>query len=150
MSITIRLLREDDLPTYIQLLGQLTEVKQHTNEELVQQFKHIQTNPHHNIFVMTNENILVGCATLLIEPKMIRGMKPLAHVEDVVVHKSYRKHNFGKTILEFLIEESRRAGCYKVTLGCSPHNIEFYKKIGFLNGNHQMIYYINDIPKSKL
>ena len=150
MSINIRLLQEADLPVYIQLLGQLTEIGKHSNEQLIQQFENIKYNPYHNIYVVIKDNIVIGCATLLIEPKFIRNMKPLAHVEDVVIDKQYRKHNLGRTILEFLIEEAKKLGCYKITLGCGPHNVQFYQKIGFLNGNHQMIYYINDIPKSKL
>lgn len=150
MNLNIRLLGDADLPIYLQLLAQLTKVEKHTHEESILQLKKIHENINHRIYVIVNDGIIIGCGTLLIEPKMIHGLKPLAHVEDVVIDKQYRKHNLGRTILEFLIEEAKKLDCYKITLGCGPHNVQFYQKIGFLNGNHQMVYYVNNIPKSKL
>ena len=59
---------------------------------------------------------------------------PAAYIEDVYVEEEYRKHGYGKQIVEALIDEARKAGCYKI-IGCSRYGREkvheFYKRFGF-------------------
>ena len=54
----------------------------------------------------------------------------VGHVEDIVVHKDYRKLQFGRFIIEQLKHIGRETGCYKVILDCSEKNVPFYQKCG--------------------
>jgi N-acetylglutamate synthase-like GNAT family acetyltransferase len=59
---------------------------------------------------------------------------PVGYIEDVYVEEGYRKNGYGKQIVEALIEEAKKAGCYKI-IGCSRYSREkvhsFYEKMGF-------------------
>jgi predicted GNAT family acetyltransferase len=55
----------------------------------------------------------VGCGTLLLERKLIRGAGVAGHIEDVVVDASARGRGLGKLLLDALVARARQAGCYK-------------------------------------
>ena len=48
-------------------------------------FDLIKTNPLHKVFVVDLDGIIVGCATIIMEPKFIRECKGCGHIEDVVI-----------------------------------------------------------------
>jgi glucosamine-phosphate N-acetyltransferase len=55
----------------------------------------------------------VGCGTLLLERKFIRGAGVAGHVEDVVVDEGSRGRGLGKLLLDALVALARELGCYK-------------------------------------
>ncbi len=60
--------------------------------------------------------------------------QPYALVEDLLVDEAYRGKGWGKKMMEQVIAEARKAGCYKIlaTSRNSRKNVhEFYKKLGF-------------------
>jgi glucosamine-phosphate N-acetyltransferase len=83
------------------------------------------------IFVVEIENRIVGCATLLLERKFSHNGGAAAHVEDVAVHRDFQKQGIGKHLVRHLIMVAKENECYKVILETAPHNIDFYKKLGF-------------------
>ena len=136
----IRLLEREDLPAYMKLLSQLTVVGHHTMEELEERLTCVGRNPFHSIFVVTGASRdLIACATLLIEPKFIRGLSYLGHIEDVCVDSAYRGRGYGEMIVNYLVGVADSLGCYKVTLCCSDKNVPFYTKCGFEKAQRQMI-----------
>jgi glucosamine-phosphate N-acetyltransferase len=130
------------------------------NEELYDRFlEDVYNNPNHHIYLglcggddgdgdgddNNNENKTVVCAgTLLIEPKMIHNYSKAGHIEDIVVHKDYRRRGFGKQLIEFLTNKAKEEGCYKVILDCSLENVQFYMRSGYDMKEQQMVKYINE------
>ncbi|MBI4448725.1 GNAT family N-acetyltransferase [Candidatus Woesearchaeota archaeon] len=60
--------------------------------------------------------------------------EPFGFMEDVFVEEAYRSKGYGSTIIEALIAEAKKRGCYKL-IGTSRHSRskvhELYKRIGF-------------------
>ena len=74
---------------------------------------------------------LVGFGTLVLETK-IRGGR-LGHIEDIVTHPDYVRLGVGASIVEHLSQIAQDNECYKVALHCKEHNVEFYRKSGFVS-----------------
>ena len=81
--------------------------------------------------------IIIGSGTILIEQKFIHGCSLIGHIEDVVVHKDYRKQGIGNILIQDLIEISKTLNCYKIILDCSLNNILFYEKCGLKRSESQ-------------
>ena len=80
----------------------------------------------------------MGSATLLIEQKFIHRGGLVGHIEDVVVKEGFERRQIGRLIIESLLEESRKRGCYKTILDCKDDVKEFYQKIGFNHESNEM------------
>lgn len=130
---------------YFELLSQFTEAPPVTQEQFVSQLSLIQSNPFHKIFVMIQDDVIIGSVTVLIEPKFIRKMSSTAHIEDVVVRDSHRGKGYGKALVNHAIEYAREHGCYKAILDCSSDMVPFYEKVGLTNKGSQMAIYIKPL-----
>lgn len=75
------------------------------------------------------EGKIVGFGVLLVEHK-IRGGR-LGHIEDIVVAADARKAGIGRAIVSELCQIAADEGCYKISLACADHNIDFYRNCGF-------------------
>jgi glucosamine-phosphate N-acetyltransferase len=82
-------------------------------------------------FVALIDGKVVGTASLLIEPKFIHDGGVTGHVEDVAVHPECQGKGIGALLVERILEESRKEGCYKVILDCAEKVMPFYEKLGF-------------------
>ncbi|GIQ88462.1 hypothetical protein KIPB_010712 [Kipferlia bialata] len=82
------------------------------------------------VLVAEVDGQLMGCATLLVEQKLIHGGRPVGHIEDVVVDQAARGQGVGKALIEALVQRGKKAKCYKVILDCSEHNTGFYDRCG--------------------
>ncbi len=132
ISYTIDELKEQNLQNgFIETLSFLSEVKI-PPEKLIEIFRRLKQNADNNIFIaVTNEGKVVGATTLLIEQKFIHGCGRVGHIEDVVVHKSFRGQRIAHHLIEKAINVAREAGCYKVILNCKENLVPFYEKLGF-------------------
>jgi len=92
------------------------------------------------IYVCYNETGLVGTATLIYEPKILRGLGIVGHIEDVVVCQHHRGRGIASSLLQHLIELAGQR-CYKVILDCSPENEGFYRRNGFQVHGKEMARY---------
>lgn len=129
---TIRQLNYEDYIGYLDLLSQLSTVGNVSELSYKSQFDVIKKNPNHYIFIIESSGkIIVGASTLLIEPKFIHKCCYVGHIEDVVVHKNYRKYGLGSIIIQHIIEFAKTQGCYKIVLSCKTENIPFYSKNNF-------------------
>lgn len=81
----------------------------------------------------TNPNQIefVGSGTVIIEPKIIRGGKSVAHIEDIVVSSKWRGKKISQSILNQLKDFSLNFNCYKVILDCDDNVSGVYKSNGF-------------------
>jgi glucosamine-phosphate N-acetyltransferase len=94
-----------------------------------------------DIMVLEYKNRLIATATIVYERKFIFNICTLAHIEDVCVTPDFRKYGLGKLLVTKLVEMAKEKGCYKVTLDCADHNVDFYTKCNFEKRGNQMTIY---------
>lgn len=100
-------------------------------------------NESKNIFVIEENEKIIGTITILIEQKIIHNNGIVAHIEDVVIDENYRGKGFGAKLVEYAIDYVKNRGCYKVILNCSDDNMKFYEKNGFKRKDNGMTIYFN-------
>ena len=117
---------------YIQLLSYLTSTYDLTLDNFNKNIKEIFQMGIIIVCIIREKEgiILVGSGTIIIEPKIIHGGKSGGHIEDIIVHPHYRNQGIAQSILNKLIDYSKR-DCYKVILNCNPNMEAFYNKAGF-------------------
>nr|CAG4642858.1 EOG090X0FKI [Evadne anonyx] len=128
------LLASDYSRGFLNLLKELTEVGDITQEQFEDQFGLMRSSPgmyYVTVIVDQNKNEIVGAATLLMERKFIRQLAMRARIEDVVVSPNYRGKQLGKCIIELLIKLGQELGAYKISLDCKDQMIPFYVSLGF-------------------
>ncbi|KAJ3924825.1 MAG: hypothetical protein NXY57DRAFT_907739, partial [Lentinula lateritia] len=77
----------------------------------------------------TDQIVALGC--VFIEPKFLRGLGSVGHIEDTAVHKSQQGEKSELRIIQMLTGINANSECYKTILNCSDENIPFYEKCGF-------------------
>lgn len=132
MSMSIRLLEKGDYyKNYLQLMNQLRPTNVYSYSRFEKIFNEIQKDKKHNIFVIEEDNIIVGTVTIVLETKFIYEGERLGHIEDLVVDKDYRKKGLGGKLIDHCISFCKANNCRKIGL-CSRSNAqEFYYKKGF-------------------
>ncbi|MDH5432112.1 MAG: GNAT family N-acetyltransferase [Nitrosopumilus sp.] len=129
---TIRELKEGDLWNgFLKSLDSLREASSIDTDKAKSIFKKIDSNPDHIIAVAEVDGRIIGSTTLLIETKFIHNGGLVGHIEDVVVDKEHQGKKIGEKIMKFLIEISKKRGCYKIILDCTDDVKPFYEKLGF-------------------
>jgi glucosamine-phosphate N-acetyltransferase len=128
----IRELKKEDLWNgFLISLDSLKEASNIDKNKAEMIFEKINSNPDHIIAVAEIDGKIVGSTTLLIESKFIHNGGTVGHIEDVVVNKNYQGQKIGEKIMKFLIEISKKRGCYKTILDCTDDVKPFYEKLGF-------------------
>ena len=94
------------------------------------------SDPNSITIVMSEENIVIGVATLHIIKKLTRI---LGLIEDVAVNKNYRGLGIGKKLVKELIKIGNEKNCDKIVLSSSEKNSKFYEKIGFQKNELQLV-----------
>jgi len=77
--------------------------------------------------VMIDDDVVIGTASWIIEPKFLHGGSNVVHVEDVAVLKERQGEGIGRQLMDYIIGEAQ---AYKLILDCSEHNVPFYEKCG--------------------
>lgn len=131
-EIIIREIQKKDLwngfLTSLDSLRKASDIEKTKAEEV---FDKIHNNPDHIIAVAETEGKIIGSATLLLETKFIHKGGKIGHIEDVVVDKNYQGKKIGEKIIKYLLEKSKKSGCYKTILDCADEVKPFYEKLGF-------------------
>ena len=128
----IRELKEEDLWNgFLTSLDSLSEASNIDKNKAEVVFEKINTNPDYIIAVAEIDGKIVGSTTLLIESKFIHNGGLVGHIEDVVVDKNHQGQKIGEKIMKFLLEISKKRGCYKTILDCTDDVKPFYEKLGF-------------------
>ena len=124
---------EDFNKGYMELLAQLTVSPKCPESEWIDRFNEINENPLIKIIIIesTEESKIVGTITVLIEPKFLRNLGSVCHIEDVVVDKDHRTHKLGAKLIKMSLEFAKVKGCYKAILDCDDKVTGFYEKQGF-------------------
>ena len=128
----IRELRREDLwngfLTTLDSLRQASDIDKNKAETI---FEKINSNPDHIVIVAELDGKIVGTATLLIEPKFIHNGGLVGHIEDVSIEKRFQGQKIGEKIIKYLLEFTKKQGCYKTILDCTNDVKPFYEKLGF-------------------
>ena len=131
---------------YLQLLSFLTIASEISNEEFIEQIHEISKIGIILIcYYIDIDNRLnfVGSGTIIYEPKIIHGCKKVGHIEDIVVHTSFRSNGIANNIIDKLVNLAKDNNCYKVILDCATGLTIFYEKNGFqCSGNQMSKYFI--------
>ncbi len=128
----IRELRKEDLWNgFLISLDSLKNASNIEKSKAEEIFEKINSNPDYIIAVAEIDGKIVGSTTLLIEQKFIHDGGLVGHIEDVVVSKEYQGQKIGAKIMKYLIEISKKRGCYKTILDCTDDVKPFYEKLGF-------------------
>jgi glucosamine-phosphate N-acetyltransferase len=101
-----------------------------------------QKEKNNHIFVMEENNIIIGSASCFIETKLIHNFGKVAHIEDVIISNKQKGKGLGKQMIEYCIRFAEKYNCYKIILDCDDDNVIFYNKCGFKRkGNMMSIYF---------
>ena len=129
MTIFISSVNKSQISEVIEILQSISIYKPE-EKDYHQIWSDFQSQQNNYGLVATNEiKKVVGYGSILIENK-IRGGK-LGHLEDIVIHKDFRKKGIGRLLLNSLFEIAKKERCYKISLSCKDNNLDFYKKSNF-------------------
>lgn len=127
---------------YFNLLRMLTNAPDIQMNAFLENLEKI--NRMGSIVICLDGDRIVGCGTVIIEPKMIHAGRCVGHIEDIVVDTEYRGLGIARGILNRLAEVSYRNNCYKVILDCADELVGFYSKLDFVKKGSQMAHYMED------
>jgi glucosamine-phosphate N-acetyltransferase len=147
IKYAIREIDESDIENggLLEVLENLAPVGGLTRPAAAAILKDIKSNPLHRIYVAvvqedTEQGLVIGTTTLLVEPKFIFGGGRVGHIEDVAVRAGYQTRGIGFKLVKYATEQAVLMGCVRTVLDCSDKNIPFYEKIGYsYHGNTMKI-----------
>ncbi|KAL7699668.1 glucosamine 6-phosphate n-acetyltransferase [Lotmaria passim] len=138
-SFIIRDVEVGDLTQLLALLSHLTSAPALSQSELeVLHTRRVTAGVRTLVAVDPETQVVLGTASLLVEPKFTRGGKSVGHVEDVVTLPQRRGQGIGQKLLKRLVELAKEQDCYKVILDCSDATVAYYSKSGFRKCENQM------------
>jgi glucosamine-phosphate N-acetyltransferase len=131
-ELIIRELKIEDMWNgFLKSLDSLTLASNIDRNKAEEVFERINSNPDYIIAVAELEGKIVGTTTLFIETKFIHKGGFVGHIEDVSVDKDFHGQKIGQKIMEYLLNVSKKRGCYKTILNCTEDVKPFYEKLGF-------------------
>jgi glucosamine-phosphate N-acetyltransferase len=105
-------------------------------EAWVAQFNAMCTIPHTYytlVIVDKPTDHIVAVGSIFVEPKFLRGLGSVGHIEDIAVDKKQQGKKLGLRIINALTYISKNNGNYKAILNCSESNIrEFLLHVSHL------------------
>jgi len=132
---TLNITKTDIKNNYLKLLGELTNVDELDNKLFETNLNKINSMGKIIIgYVLDNKTNyfeIIGSGTVIIEPKIIRGGKSVAHIEDIVVKSNWRGKKISQSILNQLKDWAKINNCYKIILDCDEKVLNVYKSNGF-------------------
>jgi len=133
-----KITKADMVPGYFDLLGELTKLGNFVPEQALHFYeKNIEGNPYQITMVIMElgeDGKEVGYAatgTMIIMPKLFRGLAYGSVLEDIVVSSKHRGKGMGKKLIDCLKQLAHAIGCYKTVLYCNPELEKFYTKCEF-------------------
>jgi glucosamine-phosphate N-acetyltransferase len=139
MDIHIRELEAPDFRRgFLETLGGLAEIGL-TPEEAEAVWRSPQRS-HTTTWVAVYGDRVVGTATLIVEQKFIHRGGLVGHIEDVAVHRDFRRCGIGSRLVGHATEQAVIKGCYKVILNCHDPVQPFYRQLGYYRHDYGMRY----------
>jgi len=150
--MSIRKLEKNDFyKGYLELLYDLSPNDSNNEKLTYKKFKKyvkkIKKYNQYNYVMETGDKTsryIMGIGSLHILHKFSHNFGKVGQIEDIVIHKDYRKNGYGKLLVHYLIAVAKEKECYKVILNCKEENKGFYERLGFSNkNNYQMSLYFD-------
>ena len=88
--------------------------------------------PNYNLVIAESDNQIVGFISYYFSGKQ-------TNIATLFIDEKFRRNGCGRELLDFLIENSRNLGINKVSAFPDGEAIDFYKKLGFVNHNSNMV-----------
>ena len=107
---------------YLDVIKQLSSYSKINNDNLL-------NIKNRKIYIIIKDELVIGTGSIFLLEKY--HCKNICCIEDLVIDKYHRGGGYGKKLLDFLINESKKYDCYKIILDCKEHNVIFYKKSDF-------------------
>ena len=137
--MNIRPLNENDYELYLPLINSFRETN--FSKNIFKKVLNKINNSNSPIWIIEEDDKIIGTGTLLYEFKFIRNISKCAHIEDIVINKEYRIKQYGKKLIQHLIQEAQKNDCYKIILNCNNELENFYNKCGLNNNGISMSLY---------
>ncbi|MBR1912268.1 MAG: GNAT family N-acetyltransferase [Treponema sp.] len=132
----IRELTKDDVASLIELYVQLDEKSKTLTCETSRAVWENSIENNRNIIyygAVENGQVVSTCYCAII-PNLTNNGKSICFVENVVMHKDFRKRGLAKQVIQKAIDTARERNCYKVILMSNCARTEahqFYEHLGF-------------------
>lgn len=140
-SFITRALEKEDLCGFLEVLGELADTAQLTQEKAEQIFEKITSAGNTHIFVaLLPEGKVVGTCSIIITQRFIHNGGMVGHLEDLVVHHDFRKMGIASALLQSCISVAELSGCYK-TMGDARYPALCRKRGMRRKGTHMVIYH---------
>lgn len=139
MDVFVREAKKNDLHAVLELYKQLhpEDLPSPPDSELKRIWSRMSSNPVMHCYVAEQQGMIVATGTLAVLPNLTRGGRPYGLIENVVTDMGFLRKGIGKQLLQYILREAERRGCYKVMVLTDVHRhglAEFYKAIGFKTG----------------
>jgi glucosamine-phosphate N-acetyltransferase len=119
----------NDYEEYLALMSHFRETKNMNLEEFKKVYEKVCLTS--NIYILKENNKIIGSITIIIEQKIINNNGRVAHIEDLVIHPEHRKAGIGSKLLKFAKTIAKNENCYKIILNADESIENFYTNNGF-------------------
>lgn len=125
----------EDLDQLFPLLEQLTGMD-YSGRDKDECWELFNSNTACNSLVGIIQGKIVTYGSIIIENKIHGSVS--GHIEDIVVDINSRGQGIGEILINQLVKIGESKKCYRITLFCKEHLIDFYGKNGFAVNNLAM------------
>lgn len=132
--MTIREIKQEELPVYLQLLEELDKEQVLPLPEAKKLWEKIQAYPFYKIYMAIVDETIVGTFTLIICDNFGHGSLKFAIVENVVVLPEWSGKGIGKKMMNEAVNIAGGHHCYKLMLSSNNQRTSahaFYDSLGF-------------------
>ncbi|MBR3807467.1 MAG: GNAT family N-acetyltransferase [Lachnospiraceae bacterium] len=114
--------------------------KNHTIEELEDEFRNIIQNKDSAIFLLKEDEQNIGFAQCQLRYDYVEGTNssPVGYLEGIYVKDAYRGQGYAKQLLSECERWARKQGCKQFASDCELYNetsLAFHLKVGFTEAN---------------
>jgi GNAT superfamily N-acetyltransferase len=136
MEYNVRRIKKDELEKLLELYSFLNpDDTRPARADLTEAWEHIFDNEDKFIYLVIEDNgIFVASCNVSIIPKLTRGAKPFAVIENVITHPDYLRRGLGKKIINEALSIAKNNNCGKAMLLSNYKRKEahlFYENLGF-------------------
>ncbi|GAA5048674.1 GNAT family N-acetyltransferase [Streptomyces similanensis] len=137
-DLEIRAAVADDIPSIVGMLADdPLGARRESPDDLtpyLSALDRLRADPNQRLVVAVREGRVIGTLQLSIIPGLSRRGAIRSIIEAVRIHADERGSGLGTRLIEWAIEESRRAGCQLVQLTSDKSRTDahrFYERLGF-------------------
>ncbi|QKW28396.1 GNAT family N-acetyltransferase [Streptomyces seoulensis] len=137
-DLEIRAAVADDIPSIVGMLADdPLGARRESPDDLtpyLSALDRLRADPNQRLVVAVREGRVIGTLQLSIIPGLSRRGAVRSIIEAVRIHADERGNGLGTRLIEWAIEESRRAGCQLVQLTSDKSRTDahrFYERLGF-------------------